>query len=78
MMDERVNGGLKETFLKIRCSHAFKGRLKAAAELDSRSMSNLVVTIMTKYYEQQGSILSSTPPLYLYPKAGESNSFGGE
>jgi|GEM_PF-5419857 len=67
-MARRKKTEVKEETLKIRCARSFKDRLEAAAERESRTMSNLVVMIMTKYCDQQEAVLSETPPLYLHPK----------
>lgn len=72
VMAHRGKKEVKEETLKIRCARSFKERLEAAAKRESRSMSNLIVMIMTKYCEQQEAVLSETPPLYLHPKTSKS------
>jgi hypothetical protein len=67
-MPKQGKNEVKTDWLKIRCSTSFKERLEAAAERESRTMSNLIVMIMSKYCEQQEALLSKTPPLYMHPK----------
>ena len=50
---------VKTDWLKIRCATSFKERLEAAAKRESRTMSNLIVLIMTKYCEQQEALFET-------------------
>jgi len=67
-MPKRDKNEVKTDWFKFRCATSFKERLEAAAKRESRTMSNLIVLIMTKYCEQQEALLSKTPPLYMHPK----------
>jgi hypothetical protein len=55
-MAPRGQNEVKTDWLKIRCATSFKERLEAAAKRESRTMSNLIVLIMTKYCEQQEAL----------------------
>jgi predicted DNA-binding protein len=69
-MPKRDKNEVKTDWFKFRCATSFKERLEAAAKRESRTMSNLIVLIMTKYCEQQEA-------LYMQPKATKPNNRKG-